>query len=329
MGDHFVDENNKVVSIPDLAPKMLRNGKSGFDAAIYRNDQGQYVVAFRGTDQWFGPEGADIKANGGQALGLTTEQYKQAITLAQSAVDAFGKGNVIFTGHSLGGGLASAAMLATGAPGVTFNAAGLSDNTLRSLNPGKTPNAIREELAGSGQIRRYNVEGELLTGLQQGAMLAPDAVGHELRLAAPRGACCNFVGLHGGKGDGRAYVEALREGASLLGHAQRGAGKATGQEASFNQAALRVETAGERANALIDGASLEAAVLTDKAGDGAKRAASEAADDVKRTSDKLAQGVQWLTEKTRAVGGAISQGAQKARDAIAEAGRTIADLFNR
>ena len=76
---------------------MLRNGKA-LDAAIYRNDQGQYVVAFRGTDQWFGPEGADIKANGGQALGLTTEQYKQAITLAQSAVDAFGKGNVISQG---------------------------------------------------------------------------------------------------------------------------------------------------------------------------------------------------------------------------------------
>lgn len=125
-GDHFLDENNKVVSIPDLAPSMLRDEQSGFDAAIYCNDQGQYVVAFRGTDQWFGPEGADIKANGGQALGLTTEQYKQAITLAQSAVEAFGKGNVIFTGHSLGGGLASAAMLATGAPGVTFNAAGLS-----------------------------------------------------------------------------------------------------------------------------------------------------------------------------------------------------------
>ena len=350
--------------------------------------------------------------------------------MAQSAVEAFGKGNVIFTGHSLGGGLASAAMLATGAPGVTFNAAGLSDNTLRSLNPGKTPNAIREELAGSGQIRRYNVEGELLTGLQQGAMLAPDAVGHELRLAAPRGACCNPVELHGGKGDGQAYVEALREntpyraadkplslsvlehymeanfnflasagsnafeagsnagrvfaekgqvldhiarnemaqgrvlpgslravgeaadgildagaglvrqggnfagdamreGASLLGNALRGAGKARGQEASFNQAALRVETAGERANALIDGASHEAAVLTDKAGGGAKRAASEAADDVKRTSDKMTQGVQWLTEKTRAVSGAISQGAQKARDAITEAGRTIADLFNR
>ena len=177
----------------------------------------------------FGPEGADIKANGGQALGLTTDQYQQAIVLAKRAVEAFGKGNVVFMGHSLGGGLASAAMLAMGEPGVTFNAAGLSDSTLRSLKPGKMPHAIRKELAGSGQIRRYNVEGALLMGLQ-GAMLASDAVGHELRLAASRGACCNFVGLHGGKGDGLAYVEALREGASLLGHAQRGAGKATGRK---------------------------------------------------------------------------------------------------
>ena len=44
---------------------------------------------------------------------------------------------------------------------------------------------------------------------------------------------------------------------------------------------------------------------------------------------KTAQGVQWLAAKARAVGDAIRQGAQKARDAIAEAGRTIAGLFNR
>lgn len=75
-------------------------------------------------------------------------------------------------------------MLAMGEPGVTFNAAGLSDSTLRSLKPGKTPHAIRKELAGSGQIRRYNVEGALLTGLQ-GAMLTPDAVGH-MSCALPR-----------------------------------------------------------------------------------------------------------------------------------------------
>ena len=143
---------------------------------------------------------------------------------------------------------------------------------------------------------------------------------------------------------------------ALLGHAQRGAGKATGQEASFNQAALRVETAGERANALIDGASHEAAVLTDKAGDGAKRAASEAADDVKRTSDKrdMADQVGEAADAWRSHGedlacaldsmGGLAKGISNGlgvagfivqfvhdmvRDAIAEAGRTIADLFNR
>ena len=57
MGDHIVDGNNKVVSIPDLAPSMLRDEQSGFDAAIYRNDQGQYVVAFRGTGQCSGRKG--------------------------------------------------------------------------------------------------------------------------------------------------------------------------------------------------------------------------------------------------------------------------------
>lgn len=218
-GDHFVDGNNNNVYISNLTPDMLRDEQSGFDAAIYQNDKGQYVVAFRGTDNWFGEKGPgwDSKANFGQASNLETKQYEQARLLAWTAIDAFGEGNVIFTGHSLGGGLASAAMVATGAPGVTFNAAGLSDNTLRSLDPSKTPNALREELANNGQIRRYNIEGELLTGIQQGAMLAPDAVGHEWRLEAPKGASkipvLNSVELHGGKGDGQAYVEAMREGA--------------------------------------------------------------------------------------------------------------------
>lgn len=216
-GDHFVDGKGNNVAIPGITPNMLHDKKSGFDAAIYQNKDGQYVIAFRGTDKWIGKEGADIKANGGQALGMKTVQYEQARFLAHRAIAAFGEGNVIFTGHSLGGGLASAAMVATGAPGVTFNAAGLSDNTLRSLDPSKTPNALREELANNGQIRRYNIEGELLTGIQQGAMLAPDAVGHEWRLEAPKGASkipvLNSVELHGGKGDGQAYVEAMREGA--------------------------------------------------------------------------------------------------------------------
>lgn len=213
-GDHLVDAQGNAIPID---PRLLSPADTGFDAAIYQNDQGQYVVAFRGTDdgwrlhddngQFMGP-GTDVRANLGQGSGLSVEQYQQAMNLATIAVQTFGAGNVAFTGHSLGGGLASAAMLKTGAPGVTFNAAGLSDNTLRDLGFASA-NEAREILANNGQIRRYNVAGEPLTAAQQmaGVGALPEAVGHELRVAPPAG-CTN---LHGGGGDGQSYVESLRQ----------------------------------------------------------------------------------------------------------------------
>ncbi len=206
VGDQLVDAQGHRIPI---SPELLHDAKTGFDAAIYQNAQGQYVLAYRGTDSWSLGQGGDAITNVGQGAGLRTEQYQQAVDLARRADKVFGQGNVAITGHSLGGGLASAAMLAINAPGVTFNAAGLSDNSLRSLGFA-SPNAVRSELADSGQIRRYNVAGELLTNAQQGTAL-PDAVGHELRIAPPARGGRDPVTLHGGGGDGSSYVEALRE----------------------------------------------------------------------------------------------------------------------
>ncbi|MEO0685282.1 MAG: hypothetical protein AAFY76_09620 [Cyanobacteria bacterium J06649_11] len=57
-----------------------------------------------------------------------------------------------FTGHSLGGGLASANALATSGKAVTFNAAGISNRTKASLGlTGKSTN-----------ITAYIVQGEIL-----------------------------------------------------------------------------------------------------------------------------------------------------------------------
>ncbi len=206
VGDQLVDAQGHRIPI---SPELLHDAKTGFDAAIYQNREGQYVLAYRGTDNWSPGQGGDATTNAGQGLGLSTAQYQQAQRLAEEATLVFGSGNVAITGHSLGGGLASAAMLAIGAPGVTFNAAGLSDNTLRNLGFA-SPNAVRSELAGSGQIRRYNVAGEVLTNLQQGTAL-PDAVGHELRVAPAAHGARDPITLHGGSGDGTSYVEALRE----------------------------------------------------------------------------------------------------------------------
>lgn len=207
-GDHLVDGNGHQVAID---PAMLEDPTSGFRASIYQNPEGRYVVAYAGTNP---SEAADIGADAGQAFGLNTTQYNQAIALARKAQGTLGTGNVVFTGHSLGGGLASAAALATNASAVTFNAAGLSNQTLRDL--GFNPNAVRDQVADSGQIRRYVVDGDPLTLAQQDLPIVPligslpNAVGHELRIAAPAGTI-PVIGAHGGSGDHTTYVDALKQ----------------------------------------------------------------------------------------------------------------------
>jgi hypothetical protein len=210
-GTSLVDAQGNGIPID---PALLSTSE-GFDAAIYQNEQGQYVVAFRGTDDWGLSPSGDADDNGLQGLGFETGQYRDAVALAEVAQQVFGEGNVVFTGHSLGGGLASIASLATGEPGVTFNAAGLSDQTLESL--GFNPNAVRQQVADDGQIRRYIVDGDPLNAAQQDIPLIPlvnisppNAIGHELRIDPPAGVV-DLVALHGGGGDGASYVDALRE----------------------------------------------------------------------------------------------------------------------
>src|SRR5690606_7031720 len=211
-GTALVDAQGREIPID---PALLSTS-NGFDAAIYQNDQGQYVVAYRGTDDWGLANPGDADDNALQGLGFESGQYSDAIALAQRAEHVFGDGNVVVTGHSLGGGLASAAALATGASGVTFNAAGLSNETLESL--GFNPNAVRDSVSDSGQLRRYIVNGDPLNAAQQDLpilpilnMSPPNALGHELRVDPPAGTGFDLAKLHGGGGDGASYVDALAE----------------------------------------------------------------------------------------------------------------------
>ena len=103
--------------------------------AVYQNN-GQFVVAFAGTDPAdVLPPGPNLGTDAGQALGRPMAQYEQARAIAHKANSAFGN-SMAFTGHSLGGGLAAYAALQTCRPAVTFNAAGLHGNTLRSTPGG-------------------------------------------------------------------------------------------------------------------------------------------------------------------------------------------------
>ena len=131
----------------------------GFQVELTLHRGGFYVLTFAGTDP---ASMANWTANAKQALGFASTQYEQGIRLAK-AVHSHGlvDGNVLFVGHSLGGGIASAAAFATGGRAITFNAAGLhSSHRVRT----------------AGAIRAHYVRGEILTALQQWTPL-PNAVG--------------------------------------------------------------------------------------------------------------------------------------------------------
>ena len=145
----------------NLTPAMLERPGSSFRARVYVAVDGaetRYVVAFRGSSQ---PE--DWKNNAQQLLGRNSESYAKALEIGR-ALSRSGE-TVNITGHSLGGGLASCAAIAGGRQADTFNAAGLSDRTLREANAISATSGR----GGTGAlVQAYRVHGEILTFMQEG-----------------------------------------------------------------------------------------------------------------------------------------------------------------
>ncbi|NZA25945.1 hypothetical protein H0E84_06070 [Luteimonas sp. SJ-92] len=137
---------------------------SGFRAELFIPDPEVYgadarpVLQFEGTN--FG-DLADVNADVAQAMGNEEAFYNQALDIATRVNQASG-GNVIFSGHSLGGGLATAAGLVTGADTIVSNPAGVH------------PDTVAEALAdrglafedADGNVTTYAVDGDVLTELQ-------------------------------------------------------------------------------------------------------------------------------------------------------------------
>lgn len=170
-----------------IDPVRLVDDRSSLKAGIYMDGEGRYALAFAGTEG-FNPFNSDARAdwwnNLKQGVGTDAVQYRQAVELGTEAKAAFGD-DLVITGHSLGGGLASTVAVAVDAPAVTFNAAGIHDRTL-SRN-GLDPEATRAA-AGNGLVRRYVVEGEVLNYAQDNGLTSyvmPTSLGHEIPLADP------------------------------------------------------------------------------------------------------------------------------------------------
>ncbi|WP_434355524.1 DUF2974 domain-containing protein [Parasalinivibrio latis] len=142
--------------------EVISNASTGYYAAVYTKGSSA-VIAFRGselgTDDWV--------TNGIMVEGEVPAQYQSAITDSADLVNRYSSYNIHFTGHSLGGGLATVAALRTGEDATVFDAAGVGDAVL-----GK----IKDALAADGQARsawrgnseglvNYNLEGEMVSDL--------------------------------------------------------------------------------------------------------------------------------------------------------------------
>lgn len=99
------------------------NENTGFKSGLYErtvDNVTEYVFATAGTEDLYKDGYHDLKQLGG-----VSEQYSQSKTIA-SILSKSIKGELTFTGHSLGGGLAETNSVNTGRDAITFNAAGAS-----------------------------------------------------------------------------------------------------------------------------------------------------------------------------------------------------------
>ena len=147
---------------------------SGFSTGVFRNlATGEIVISITGTTDDL-LQGPDWRANLALAfLGTLTPQYEQAIELVlQVKAENPGAENISFTGHSLGGGLASMIALLFNRPATVFASApffALNLNTIATIQARyDDPQLDAYSISGNYNARRqqivdYSVVGEALS----------------------------------------------------------------------------------------------------------------------------------------------------------------------
>ncbi len=152
----WIQVDGKTLSIPGHLFEL-----GAYRAVLLFNEaRNEYVIAFKGTSLL---SLKDWKTNVSNHLGLGDPiHYELAVELARRLVRSLEESNstatLVFTGHSLGGGLASIAALATGDKATVFNTAAVSQNTLYE-------NLIDLQ-ADSSHIEVINTTGDVVSDFQ-------------------------------------------------------------------------------------------------------------------------------------------------------------------
>lgn len=150
---------------------LLRDTSTGFEANICRFNE-LYIICFAGSDEL-----VDFYADIRQGLGYYEPQYFQAVNLT-NILYKVSKGNMICVGHSLGGGLATFAALASNTPCIAFSSAGVAKNTIQRIGMDYEK---AKQIANDGLVRFYVVRYDWLD-LLQSLKPFPPALGNKIIL---------------------------------------------------------------------------------------------------------------------------------------------------
>ena len=162
----------------------LKDPSTGFKADIYKDKNGDYVLVYRGT--YSDPDHPEndlihdwskewTDDNMKQGLGMGSEQYNKSIILAEKVKQGSEKQGKQMTiaGHSLGGGLATAAGAATGSKTYAFCPAGVHPNTYKMYGV-KNPD--------TSKVHTYYSNQDFLNMASNNLSLMPKAAGERIML---------------------------------------------------------------------------------------------------------------------------------------------------
>ena len=161
----------------------LKDPSTGFKADIYKDKNGDYVLVYRGT--YSDPDHPEndlvhdwskewTDDNMRQGLGMGSEQYEKSIDIAKRVNRNKPKDKQLtIAGHSLGGGLATAAGAATGSKTYAFCPAGVHPNTYKMYGV-QNPN--------TSKVHTYYSNQDFLNMASNNLSLMPKAAGERIML---------------------------------------------------------------------------------------------------------------------------------------------------
>ena len=157
---------------------------TGFKADVYKDEQGNYVLAYRRAygdpnhpendlvHDW-SKEWTDENIQ--QGVGMGSEQYEKSIDLARKVKKGAAKKGkqLTITGHSLGGGLATAGGAATGCKTYAFCPAGVHPNTYEKYGV---------QHPDTSKVHTYYSNQDFLNMASNNLSLMPKAAGERIML---------------------------------------------------------------------------------------------------------------------------------------------------